>query len=165
MSTASRVGGLPRRGPGRRPRWGLILVVALIVVPTAEIAAIVAVGRLIGTWPTVALLLVESLFGAWIVRREGAQAWRALRQALRTGRMPSRELADAALILVGGTLLLTPGFLTDLAGFVFVIPVTRPLARAVLEAAVARRLFGSSAPPRGRGPGEGPGVIQGEVVD
>lgn len=110
------------------------------------------------------LLVLESALGAWLVRREGSRAWAALRESLATGRMPSRELADAALVLVGGTLLLTPGFLTDVVGFFLILPVTRPLARSVLQAAVARRLlrttrFGG----RGRGDGD-PDVVEGEVL-
>jgi UPF0716 protein FxsA len=152
--------------------------VLLLVVPVLEIATIIAVGKVIGGWQTLVLLLAESALGAWLVRREGAKAWAALRGALRTGQMPSRELADAALILVGGTLLLTPGFLTDIAGFFFILPVTRPVARRVLEAVVARRLLGgilggraSGAgrgwPPGSSGPGpgsSGPDVIEGEVL-
>ncbi|NHA68328.1 FxsA family protein [Phycicoccus sp. CMS6Z-2] len=146
-----------------------------------EIAVIIAVGRTIGGWPTFGLLLVESLIGAVIVRREGGRAWTALREALRSGRMPSRQLADAALVLVGGTLLLTPGFVTDAAGFFMVLPVTRPVTRRWLEAVVARRLLGplgggwpgggaaGGGPvhrsPGGRGPGDPPDVVQGEVVD
>ena len=82
--------------------------------------------------------------------------------------MPSRQLADAALVLIGGTLLLTPGFLTDVVGFFFVLPFTRPLARGVLQRAVERRLLGpvSGMPGRTGGPSTaGPDVIQGEVVD
>jgi UPF0716 protein FxsA len=143
----------------------------LLVVPVLEIAVIVAVGRVIGGWQTLLLLVLESLLGAWLVRREGARAWSALTTALNTGRMPSRELADAALVLVGGTLLLTPGFVTDVVGFFFILPLTRPLARGALEQVVARRLlggfFGPPRPPRGPGGGGGPGegdVIEGEVL-
>jgi UPF0716 protein FxsA len=136
----------------------------LLVVPILEIATIIAVGKVIGGWQTLVLLLAESALGAWLVRREGARAWAALRTALRTGQMPSRQLADAALVLVGGTLLLTPGFLTDVVGFFFILPATRPLARKALEAVVARRLlggvFGHTKTP---GPG-GPDVIEGEVL-
>jgi UPF0716 protein FxsA len=143
-----------------------LVFVLLLVVPVLEIAAIVAVGRVIGGWQTLALLLVESALGAWLVRREGARAWAALRTALNTGQMPSRQLADAALVLVGGTLLLTPGFLTDIVGFFFILPFTRPVARTLLEAAVAKRLlggfFGGGGGP-GR-PGRGPDVIEGEVL-
>jgi len=135
-----------------RPRWLSLVFLALLVVPIAEIAVIIGIGKVIGGWQTLALLLFESALGAWLVRREGAKAWLALRTALQTGRMPSAELADAALVLVGGTLLLAPGFLTDVVGFVFILPVTRPLARRLLQRAVERRLLGGS------------GTIRGEVL-
>jgi UPF0716 protein FxsA len=147
-----------------------VTFVLLLVVPILEIAAIIAVGKVIGGWQTLVLLLLESALGAWLVRREGGRAWRALTSALNTGQMPSRQLSDAALVLVGGTLLLTPGFLTDIVGFFFILPFTRPIARRVLEAAVAKRLlggvvFGSSrGGGSGRGGASGPDVIEGEVL-
>ena len=127
--------------------------------PTLEIAVIIAVGRAIGGWPTLALLVVESALGAWLVRREGSRAWHALSTALSSGRMPVGELSDAALVLVGGTLLLTPGFLTDVAGFMFVLPMTRPLARRVLTRVLERRLLRPGSPMR-RGP-----VVRGDIID
>ncbi|KRE63182.1 hypothetical protein ASG78_07635, partial [Nostocoides sp. Soil756] len=146
-------------------RW---VFVALLVVPLLEVLVIIAVGRAIGGWPTFLLLLLESLLGAWIVRREGARTWSALRDALRSGRMPSRQLADAALVLVGGTLLLAPGFVTDAVGLFLILPATRPLTRRWLEALVARRLLGSFGRWPGGGTGAGPDgppeVVQGEVV-
>src|SRR4029450_11216574 len=90
-------------------------------------------------WPTVLLLLFESALGAWIIRHEGRRAWRSLRGAFETGRLPSRGLADAGLVLLGGTPLLTPGFITDIVGFFLVLPFTRPLARRMLSAYVAYR--------------------------
>ncbi|HEX8972565.1 FxsA family protein [Oryzihumus sp.] len=150
----------PRR---RRPRWLTIAFILLVVVPIAEISVIVAVGKAIGGWQTFFLLLVESALGAWLVRREGSKTWQALRVALQTGRMPSRELTDAALVLVGGTLLLTPGFLTDVAGFFFVLPITRPVARRLLERAVAARLLRGWGGPGGAG-GTGGDTIEGEVL-
>jgi UPF0716 protein FxsA len=150
----------PRR---RRPRWLTVVFILLVVVPIAEISVIVAVGKAIGGWQTFFLLLVESALGAWLVRREGAKTWQALRVALQTGRMPSRELTDAALVLVGGTLLLAPGFLTDIVGFFFVLPVTRPLARRLLERAVAARLLRGWGGPGGAG-GAGGDTIEGEVL-
>jgi len=129
-----------------------LVFLALLVVPLAEIALIVAVGRLIGGWQTVALLLVESALGAYLVKREGRRTWQALRVALNTGKMPGRELADAALVLIGGTLLLTPGFLTDIAGFFFILPFTRPITRRWLQGVVERRLVPRS------------GIIRGEVI-
>jgi len=172
------------RRPGRARRWSALLVVVLLVLPLLEIVAIIGVGRVIGGWPTFFLLLAESALGAWLVRREGARTWQALTGALTTGRMPSRQLADAALVLVGGTLLLTPGFLSDVVGFFFILPFTRPLARRVLERVVARRLLGGIFPdhpdghgpqgpfggsPPGRSPGPAPtapadDVIEGEIL-
>jgi UPF0716 protein FxsA len=142
-----------------------VLVIAFVVVPIVEIWFLIQVGQVIGPWWTIALLLLDSFVGAWVVRHEGRRAWAALRARLQGGRFPSRELADAALILVGGTLLLTPGFLTDVLGFALVLPLTRPLARKALAwllyrrvAAVARR---SSAPP----PPSARRVVAGEVVE
>ncbi len=162
---------------------GRVILLALLVVPTIEIAIIIAVGKVIGAPYTIGLLVAESMLGAWLVKREGTRAWRTLAGALQSGTMPAGPLADAALVLVGGTLLLTPGFLTDLVGFFFVLPITRPLARTVLQAAVARRLLGSvvvmdgrgSPPtwggtraghqrPDGAGPAPSDDVIEGEVL-
>ena len=153
----------------------MLLVLLLLVVPLLEVVVIIGVGRVIGGWPTFGLLLAESALGAWLVRREGSRTWLALQDALTTGRMPSRQLSDAALVLVGGVLLLAPGFLTDVVGFLLVIPVTRPVARRLLEAVVARRLLsGIYRPPAGgfrpgpaadRGPARtSDDVIEGEVL-
>jgi len=140
------------RGGRRRPGWGWVVFLALLVVPVAEIALIVAVGSVIGGWQTIALLLLESALGAYLVKREGRRSWRALQAALNTGLMPGRELADAALVLIGGTLLLTPGFLTDIVGFFFILPFTRPITRRWLQRVVERRLVDRS------------GIVRGEVI-
>ncbi|TDD60121.1 FxsA family protein, partial [Actinomadura rubrisoli] len=118
----------------------LVLVLAFLLIPVVEIYTIIQVGQVIGAWPTVALLLAESLLGGWIVRREGRRAWRALQETFQRGTVPDRELADAALVLVGGVLLLTPGFVTDVFGFLFVLPFTRPLVRRALSGYAARRM-------------------------
>lgn len=140
------------RGGRRRPRWAWLVFIALLVVPVAEIAVIVAVGQVIGGWQTIALLLVESALGAYLVKREGGRSWQGLQVALNTGQMPGRQLADAALVLIGGTLLLTPGFLTDMVGFFFILPFTRPITRRWLQGVVERRLAERS------------GIIRGEVI-
>jgi UPF0716 protein FxsA len=119
------------------PGW--LLIGLFVALPIVEIYVIIQVGQAIGALPTVALLVAESILGGWLVKREGRRAWDALRTTLRTGRLPGRELLDAGLVLVGGTLLLTPGFVTDVFGFFFVLPLTRPLARRVVTSALARR--------------------------
>lgn len=118
----------------------LLTFLAFLLMPVLEIYVIIQVGAAIGGWQTAALLLAESALGAWIVRREGRRAWRTLRETLTRGAMPDRELADAALVLAGGVLLLTPGFVTDVFGFAFVLPFTRPLVRRLLTGYAARRV-------------------------
>jgi len=156
----------------RRGRWVRpLLAAAFVGVPLLEIFVLVRVGQVIGPWWTILLLVVSGVIGTWLIRREGGRAWRALSEALQTGRMPAREIADGALILVGGTLMLAPGFVTDAAGILLILPLTRPVARTVLTRLVTRRLLGAglSTPPRPgspRRPGTAGGtVIQGEVVD
>ncbi len=141
--------------------WRL-LPVALLVVPIVEIAVIVQVGQVIGFWPTVVLLVVESALGAWLVKHQGLRAWQALRGALRSGHLPGLELTDAALVLIGGTLLLTPGFVTDVVGFFFVLPFTRPVARRWVQAYAARHTTRYIMGPRR---GAATRVVPGEVVD
>ena len=82
---------------------------------------------------------LEPLLGAWLIKHEGGRAWRALRDALQSGRMPAAEIADGALILIGGTLMLAPGFITDAFGILLILPVTRPFFRRLLAAAVVAR--------------------------
>lgn len=174
--------------PTRIPAW--VLVLAFVAIPLVEIWAIIQVGQLIGAWPTILLLILDSVVGAWLVRREGGRAWRALTTAINTGKMPAKELADGALLLIGGTLMLTPGFVTDAVGLFLIAPFTRPFARGALTRVVTRRLLvtngrfpspqqapnaqgpttwgptqgPTSQAPNPQNPGAGP-VIKGEVID
>jgi UPF0716 protein FxsA len=154
-------GPMRRRRLRRRswPWW--LLVAAFLVVPIVEIYVIIQVGQAIGPWWTILLLIADSIFGSWLIAHEGRRAWQALTVALSSGRMPSRELADGALILIGGTLMLSPGFVTDAFGIVLILPFTRPFARAALTRVVGRRLLNAQRP----GPGSQGPVVRGEVVD
>jgi UPF0716 protein FxsA len=146
----------------------LILVLLVIAVPTFEVWLLVQVAGRIGVWATLAILVLEAVLGGWLMRREGGRAWQALIATFSTGRVPSGELANAALVLVGGVLLILPGFLTDLIGFLFLLPMTRPLARRILAFFIARRISRLSA---AMGAGYGAGgdragtVIKGETVE
>lgn len=154
----------------------LVVVLALLLVPITEIYLIVQVGQAIGAGPTILLLIADAVLGAWLLRREGRRTWLALRERMNAGGLPAKELVDGALVLVGGTLLLTPGFLSDILGFFLVLPFTRPLARRMLIG-FGKRYFvvagpgmtpGMPKPPNVRPPDpSGPGgrVIQGDVVD
>jgi UPF0716 protein FxsA len=105
-----------------------ILVILLVVVPVVELLIVLEVGGRLGVGWTVALLVAASVLGAYLLRVEGARTWRQFRQALEQGRWPGDEVAQGALVLVGGAFLLTPGFLTDAVGFLFLLPPTRKVA-------------------------------------
>lgn len=147
----------------RRVPW-VVLATLFLVVPLVEIYLLIQVGQVIGVWWTILLLVADSVLGSYLIKREGSRAWQALSLALQNYQMPARELADGALILVGGTLLLTPGFVTDIFGFFFVLPFTRPLARRVLARFVTRKFLGGPAPRTRQRPGP-ESVVRGEVVD
>jgi len=128
-----------------RPRWRtpwllIILLVLLVALPVSEVSLLVLVGRHIGVLPTLGILLVEAVLGAWLMKREGSRAWNALAAGVSSGTLPSGRLADAALILVGGTCLILPGLITDVLGLCFLLPFTRPFARRVLGWLVARQV-------------------------
>jgi UPF0716 protein FxsA len=150
------------------PWW--VLALLFIVLPVVEIYLLIQVGQTIGAWWTVLLLIGAGFLGSYLMKREGGRAWRALQEALAEHRMPARELADGALILIGGTLLLTPGFLSDVVGFFCVLPVTRPVARHALTRVVTRKLLAGTSTSYGstrtrRGPGTDESVVRGDVVD
>ena len=123
----------------------LVTLLVMLLVPVLEILVIVQLAGLIGGWWTLAALVATSVLGGWIVRREGRRAWRALEKALRRGTPPDRELSGTALVLAGGLLLVAPGFLTDVAGLLLVLPFTRPVMRRLLTAYGARRLRAAEA--------------------
>jgi UPF0716 protein FxsA len=148
----------------------VLLVVALIVVPILELYVLIQVGELIGVVPTLLLLVAMSVLGGYLLRREGTKTWRALREALRAGRLPATEVADGGLVILGGALLLTPGFATDAFGLACVLPPSRAVLRRMLTGLVARRL-GVGGLVGGLGSRPGPkrapraDVVEGEVVD
>ena len=133
-----------------------LLVLLFVVVPIAELAVILQVGDWLGLWPTIALLVAASILGGILMRAQGRVAWRRFSQALAERRPPAREVADGALVIAGGALLLTPGFLTDILGLSLLIPPTRALIRRALLARIGHRMAASVArgaarprPPRG----------------
>jgi UPF0716 protein FxsA len=136
-----------------------LLVVVFIVVPVVELYVIIQIGQLIGVWPTLALLLADALLGSLLLRHQGRGAWRRFNAAIEERRFPAREVADGLMIAIGGTLLLTPGFVTDVFGLILLVPPTRAIVRRLSRAYFARRFvvigaasgpFGPGAPPPGR---------------
>jgi UPF0716 protein FxsA len=118
----------------------VLLVVLFILLPIAEIYVIVKVGEAIGILPTLALLILDGFVGAALARSQGRTAWERFNRALGEGRVPARETFDGAMIILGGALLLTPGFITDVGGFVLLIPPSRALVRGLVARLARRRV-------------------------
>jgi UPF0716 protein FxsA len=117
----------------------LPLVLLFIAVPIVEIYVIIQVGQAIGALWTILLLVADSILGSMLMRTQGRAAWRRFNQAVAAGRVPAREVLDGVLVIFGGALLLTPGFVTDVFGLAFLLAPTRALIRRLLVRRVAGR--------------------------
>ncbi len=117
------------------------LVLLFILVPILELFVIIQVGQAIGAWWTIAILVADSILGSVLIRTQGRAVWRRFNDTLRAGRPPATEVADGALVIFGGALLLTPGFATDVLGLLLLLPPTRAVVRRVL----VKRLVGHVA--------------------
>src|SRR4029450_10335820 len=102
-----------------------LLVIIFIVVPIVELYVIIQVGQAIGVVPTLLLLLADAVLGSLLLKHQGRGAWRRFNEALAARRFPGKEVADGLLIVIGGTLLLSPGFITDVFGIFLLVPPTR----------------------------------------
>ena len=120
-----------------------LLIALFIVIPIAELAIIIQVGQAIGVWWTIALLVADSLLGSFLMRSQGRAAWRRFNSTLSAGRAPAREVADGVLIIFGGALLLTPGFISDIFGVLFLLPPTRAVIRRLFLRQAIRRMTAS----------------------
>jgi UPF0716 protein FxsA len=117
----------------------LPLVLLFIVVPIVEIYVIIQVGQAIGPWWTIALLVADSILGSMLMRSQGRAVWRRFNDAVGAARVPAREVVDGILVIFGGALLLTPGFVTDIFGLAFLLPPSRALIRRLLVSRFAGR--------------------------
>ena len=145
----------------------LPLVILFIAVPILELYVILQVGSEIGVLPTVAILVADSVLGSVLMRSQGRAAWRRFNQALAEGRPPAREVLDGVLVIFGGALLLTPGFVTDIVGLLLLLPPSRAVIRRMLVRFFARRFVVGVAIPGGRyrRPGEPAGPGRGYDVE
>ncbi|CAI8896064.1 MULTISPECIES: FxsA family protein [unclassified Brevibacillus] len=98
-----------------------------------ELWGLITIGSWIGGWNTVVLVILTGILGAWLARQQGMQVFRMVQHQLSRGQMPTDSLIDGVLILIGGILLLLPGFVTDVIGLVFLIPYTRMIIRHLLK--------------------------------
>ena len=102
-----------------------IFFLLFIVIPALEIVVLVLSGKAIGVWPTFALIVATGIIGAFLAKKQGLYTLQRAKDEWMNGRIPSDALLDGICILVGGTLLLTPGFITDTAGFILLLPFAR----------------------------------------
>jgi UPF0716 protein FxsA len=117
-----------------------LLLLLFIIVPIAELYVIIQVGQAIGAGWTILILLADSVLGSLLMRSQGRAAWRRFNRALAEGRAPAREVLDGVLVIFGGALLLTPGFITDVFGILFLLPPTRAVVRRLVQRSVAHRV-------------------------
>ncbi len=117
-----------------------LLVLIFIVVPLIELYVIIQVGQAIGLIPTLVLLLADAVLGSMLLRHQGRAAWIQFNRALAENRLPHKEVFDGILVIMGGALLLTPGFVTDIFGLILLIPPTRAIVRGVTSRIVRRRM-------------------------
>ncbi len=128
------------------------VLLLFIVMPIVEIAVLLNVGAVIGWIPTILIVILTAVIGTWMLRQQGLATMMSARARMQSGEMPAQEILEGMLLLVGGALLLTPGFVTDAVGFACLIPPSRKLIARYLS----RRAQGGFVQFHTQGP-QGPG--------
>jgi UPF0716 protein FxsA len=116
------------------------LFLLIIIIPAADIALLLFSGKTIGVWPTLLLIILTGVIGAYLAKREGLQTIRKAQEQLRHGQLPGGALLDGICILIGGTLLITPGFITDITGFLMLFPPTRRIFKFFMIKAFRKKI-------------------------
>lgn len=120
------------------------LLLLFTIVPIVELALLIWLGGQIGFWPTVGIIAGTALLGSYLAHREGLSAYARFRARLASGGLPGNELTDGIIILIAGALLLTPGVLTDLVGFLGLLPPTRAVIKRIVLQRVRRGMQNGS---------------------
>ncbi len=152
------------------------LLALFLITPVVELALLIQLGDWIGFWPTIAIIVVTGVAGTFLAKKEGLSVWRRFNERLQKGDLPGRELLDGVIILVAGALLITPGVLTDVVGFIGLIPPTRRIVRGYLNGKIQKAAergsmrfsfggFPSYHEPTGDSPGVPPSAPQADDPD
>ena len=151
------------------------LLLLFLIVPIVELYLLIEIGQRIGTVSTLALIFLTALLGSALARRQGLGVLRRIQAEMAQGRLPASSMVDGVLILLAGAVLITPGILTDLVGFLVLIPVTRGWIKAYLWKRIERAVqqgtarvhvdFGVPGHPTGHRQDRGETPIQGEIID
>lgn len=111
-----------------------IVFLVVLIIPFAEIYLLLQVGAVIGAFPTIFLVVFTAVLGAWLLRQQGFATFHRFQASLAQGEIPAYEMIEGPIILVGGALLLTPGFITDLLGFACLVPqIRKKIAQYIIE--------------------------------
>jgi UPF0716 protein FxsA len=117
-----------------------VLLAIFIIVPALEVTGMITLGHFIGGWTTFGLILLSGFVGAYLAKREGRKVWAYARQQMSMGQVPTESILDGICIFAGGIFLITPGFLTDILGFLLVFPLTRPIFKVLLLTFIQKRI-------------------------
>ena len=149
---------MPEQSGRRLPRRAVpaLMLFGVFAFIFAEVALLVWVSQQVGWWTLVALM-ASTVLGAYLLQREWRKAWTQLGESVKTGTLPAGRTADAVLVLLGGFMLIMPGFITDILGLLLLLPFTRPGVRSVLGWWVGRSMADGAAAPTSMG-------IAGDVV-
>lgn len=123
-----------------------VFAILFFAIPLLEIYFLIQVGEVIGAWPTILLVVLTAVLGAFLLRQQGLSTLARFQNSMAQGDMPATALLEGVMLLIGGALLMTPGFFTDAIGFACLLPFTRQwLAKAMLKKATVRQFQGSGA--------------------
>jgi UPF0716 protein FxsA len=132
--------------------------IAFLIIPFVEIYLLLQIGGIVGVFPTIALVVLTAIIGAVLLRQQGLATWQRFQDNLAKGTLPAYEMVEGPILLVGGALLLTPGFFTDIIGFACLIP---PMRKKIAQYIIEKRLVQAGVPPHQQ-PKSQPDVIEGE---
>lgn len=136
-----------------------IVFLLFLLIPFLEIYLLLAIGGVIGVLPTVFLVVFTAALGAWLLRQQGFSTWQRFQASLAKGAVPAYEMVEGPILLVGGALLLTPGFFTDALGFACLVPqLRRRIARYIIE----NHLIQANGPFKGKSEAADSNVLEGE---
>ncbi|WML45635.1 FxsA family protein [Neobacillus sp. PS3-40] len=116
------------------------LFLLIILVPAADIGLLLFSGKTLGVIPTVTFIILTGVIGAYFAKKQGLQTIRKAQEQLRFGEIPGEAILDGICILVGATLLITPGFITDFLGFLLLFPFTRRFFKLIMKSSFRRRI-------------------------
>ncbi|MGX6443017.1 FxsA family protein [Neobacillus sp. K501] len=116
------------------------LALLIIIIPAIDIGVLLVSGKTLGVFPTIALIIVTGVVGAYLAKREGLQTIKRAQEQLAYGQIPGESVLDGICILIGGTLLLTPGFITDVVGFLLLFPPSRKPFKYFMIKALQKRI-------------------------